>query len=140
MQRLFGWGLVLWLLALLGAAVEIAAQQSPDSGVHLGVPVGPIALFKQQCAFFGVVLALVELRGHHVSRALSLTLLAGVGSAVVAQGVAAGLGFYAVTPTDFRPAAQAVFWLRAAGHGTLGACLLWIMRREWRSEAVGETR
>lgn len=136
MQHLFRWGLGLWLLAMFAAVVEIAAQQPPDSGVHLGIPAGPVAMFKQQCALFGSVLMLLELRGHHRERRLAFLLLIGVGITVLAQSGAAIHGFYAVSPGDFRPEARAVFWLRSAGHGILAACLIWLMTREWRREST----
>ena len=140
MQRLFCWGLVLWLFALVSAAVEIGAQQTPDSGLHLGVPVGPITLFKQQCAFLGIVLALVELRGHNRVFLLCIALLVGIALTLGAQGLSAVEGFYAVTPSDFRPAAQLTFWLRVAGHGILATCLLWLMKREFKSGGPRESR
>lgn len=132
MERLFGCGLILWIVALVAATIELAAQQPPDSGVHLGIPAGPLALLKQQCAFFGVVLMLAQLRGHHRVRRLATLLLVGVGVCVLAQAGAAMHGFYAVSPSDFRPEARIVFWLRSAGYGILAACLLWFIKLEWR--------
>ncbi|MET0284109.1 MAG: hypothetical protein ABW352_06555 [Polyangiales bacterium] len=114
-RSLFRLGISLWFLAALAAIWELLALQPPDSPLHLGVLVGPIAQLRTFAFAQGCVLALCALWGGG-GRAMSVALALGAVLHVAALGYAASRGLLAVQILDPRGDARAVLYVRGLAH------------------------
>ena len=117
------------------AALELVVQQPPSAGIHLGLPAGPIALAKSQCASLGLLLLVLDAGGIKKSTMLATALVLAVFVLATAVVAAAILGVYPNAPDDFRTEVVVLFWVRAIGHGMLVMCLLGVLWRFWHFES-----
>jgi hypothetical protein len=114
-RLLFRLGISLWFLAALAAIWELLALQPPDSPLHLGVLVGPIAQLRTFAFAQGCVLTLLALWGGG-GRWLAWPLALGALLHIAALTYAASRGLLAVQILDPRADARTVLYVRGLAH------------------------